>query len=166
MQNIWHLCWPWVRNGDFKGQNSLCVTGRETRIQHWITKFKTLGFKRKPLICQKRQNTYSNNKPRTFLQCILLGLPYNCIATVWPEPIWIKVNSSWLLLPQHQSTYLRGPESASIEIPPFRAHFIKFSKTVFYQVNLVSQCSHLEVLLLSKFGSEMGDLNLCRFWAS
>jgi hypothetical protein len=28
-------------------------------------------------------------------------------------------------------TYLRGPESASIEMPPFRPHFIKFSKTVF-----------------------------------
>ena len=36
---------------------------------------------------------------------------------------------------------------------------ITFSKTGFYQVNLVSQCSHLEVLLLSKFGSERGDLN-------
>ena len=60
-------------------------------------------------------------------------------------------------IPQHQSTYQRGPESASIEIGP---HFIKFSKTFFYQVvNLVSQCSHLEVLLLSKFGSERGDFN-------
>ena len=49
-----------------------------------------------------------------------------------------------------------GPESASIEIPPFRPYFIKFSKTVSYEVNLVSQCSHLEVLLLSKFGSERG----------
>ena len=43
-----------------------------------------------------------------------------------------KVNTSQLLLPQHQSTYPRGPESASIEIPHFRPHFIKFSKTVFY----------------------------------
>ena len=54
-----------------------------------------------------------------------------CI-TVWPEPIWIKVKSSRLLLPQHQSTYLRGPESTLIEILLFRPHFIKFSKTVFY----------------------------------
>ena len=30
-----------------------------------------------------------------------------------------KVNTSQLLLPQHQSTYPRGPESASIEIPTF-----------------------------------------------
>ena len=51
--------------------------------------------------------------------------------------------------------YLRGPESASIKIPLFIPHFIKFSKIV----NLVSQCSHLKVLLLSKFGSERGDFN-------
>ena len=43
--------------------------------------------------------------------------------TVWPEPICIKVKKSWILLPQHQSTYPRGPESASIEIPPFRPKF-------------------------------------------
>ena len=52
-----------------------------------------------------------------------------------------------------------GPESASIEIPPFRSHFIQFSKTVFYKVNLTSQHSHLEVLLLSKFGSERANFN-------
>ena len=33
--------------------------------------------------------------------------------------------------PQHQSTYLGVSKSASIKIPPFRPHFIKFSKTVF-----------------------------------
>ena len=59
--------------------------------------------------------------------------------TVWPEPIWIKVTSWWQILPQHQSTYLRGPESASIEIPSFRPHFIKFSKTVSYEVNLTAR---------------------------
>jgi hypothetical protein len=55
------------------------------------------------------------------------NMPYRMLSTVWPEPIWIKVNSSRLLLPQHQSTYLRGPES--IEIPP---QFIKLSEAVFY----------------------------------
>ena len=48
----------------------------------------------------------------------------------------------------------RGPESASTEIPPFRPHLIKFSKTVFYEANLTSQHSQLEVLLPSKFWSE------------
>jgi hypothetical protein len=70
-----------------------------------------------------------------------------------------KSNFSLLLLPQHQITYLRGSESASVKIPPFRPHLIKFSKSVFYEVNLVSQCSHLEVLLLSKFVSERGNFN-------
>ena len=45
---------------------------------------------------------------------------HNCAATVWPQPIWKKVRSWWQIPPQHQSTYLGGPESASIEIPPFR----------------------------------------------
>ena len=76
--------------------------------------------------------------------------------TVWPEAIWIKVKSWWQILMQHQSTYPRGPESASIEILPFRPHFINFSKTVSYEVNIASQCSHLEVLLWSKFWSERG----------
>ena len=59
-----------------------------------------------------------------------------------------------------QSTYLRGPESVSIEIHPFRPYFIKFSKIVSYEVNLTTQQhSHLEVLLLSKFGSEREDFN-------
>ena len=67
---------------------------------------------------------------------------------------------SWKqILPQHQISYLRSPEAASIEIPPFRRYIIKFSKTVFYEVNLVSQCLHLEVLLLCKSGSERGDFN-------
>ena len=42
-----------------------------------------------------------------------------------------ELKTSQLLLPQHQSTYPRGLESASIEFPSFRPHFIKFSKTVF-----------------------------------
>ena len=45
------------------------------------------------------------------------------LCTVWPQPIWIKVRSLWQISPQHQSTYLGGPESASIEIPPFRPKF-------------------------------------------
>ena len=35
----------------------------------------------------------------------------------------------------------RGPESASIEIPPFRLHFINFSKTVSYELNLNTQAT-------------------------
>ena len=38
------------------------------------------------------------------------------LITVWSEPIWIKVSGWWQIPPQHQSTYLRGPESASIKV--------------------------------------------------
>ena len=88
---------------------------------------------------------------------------WKCIMPrVWPEPIWIKVKTWWKILLQHQSTYLKGVEFASIESHPFRPDFIKFSKTISYEVNFTSQCSHLEVLLLSKFW----DFNWCRFLAS
>ena len=66
-----------------------------------------------------------------------------------------KVNTSHLLRSSTTTAskyigthYPRGPESASIEIPPFRPHFIKSSKTVYYELNLTSKHSHLEVLLL------------------
>jgi hypothetical protein len=50
---------------------------------------------------------------------------------------------------QHQSTCLRGPKSASMEIPPFRPHFITFSKMLTFR--------GMYSLLISKFGSERGD---------
>ena len=43
----------------------------------------------------------------------------------------------------------------------FEPHFIIYLKTVFYEVNLASHHSHLEVLLLSKFWSEREDFNFC-----
>ena len=55
--------------------------------------------------------------------------------------------------------YLRGPESALIEISSFRPHLIKFTKTAFYLVNLASQCSRLD-FLLSKFGSEREGISI------
>ena len=71
-------------------------------------------------------------------------------------------NSVWLVTnTPTASKYI--PRRTRISInwnPPFRPHFINFSKTVFYEVNLLPQCSHLEVLLLSKFGSERGGFQL------
>ena len=64
------------------------------------------------------------------------------------------MKSWWQILPQHQSTHLRGPESASIN-PSFQTSLHKIFKNCFY-VNLTSQHSHFEVLLLSKFWSERG----------
>ena len=43
--------------------------------------------------------------------------------------------------------------------PPFQTSLHKIFKNWFFEVNLTSQCSHLEVILLSKFGSEGGDFN-------
>ena len=40
--------------------------------------------------------------------------------------------------------------------PPFGPHFIKFPKTVTYEVNVAAQSSQSEVLLLSKFWSKRG----------
>ena len=56
-------------------------------------------------------------------------------GTVWPEPIWIKVKKSRLLLAQHQSTYPKGPESAWIEIPQSQIYLVK----VPINVNIVRQ---------------------------
>ena len=66
-----------------------------------------------------------------FAHCTVIVRKYCC--TVWPEPIWIKVSGWWQIPPQHQSAYLGGPESASIEIPSFRPHFIKNSFWKFYE---------------------------------
>ena len=70
----------------------------------------------KDLILKTRSSTFS------------IVLRYHSMA----RAIWIKVNSSWLLLQEHQSAYLRGPKSTSIKIPPFRPHFLKISKTIFF----------------------------------
>jgi hypothetical protein len=55
-------------------------------------------------------------------------------TTVWPEPIWIKVPGWWQIPPQHQSTYLEGPESPSMKIPPFQTSLYKISKVNFFRL--------------------------------
>ena len=56
-------------------------------------------------------------------------------------------------LPQHENLLSYGSLSTKIKIPRCGPRFINFPKTVPCEVNLALQCSHLEVLLLSKFGS-------------
>ena len=51
---------------------------------------------------------------------------------------------------------IKGSGGTLSTISQFGQHFTKFSKTVSYEVNIAAQSSHLEVLLLSKFWSEMG----------
>ena len=116
------------------------------------------------------------------------------VFTVWPQPIWKK--TWWQIPPQHQSTYLGGPESASIEIPPFRTIlWCKFPKIkifknfriapkFFFALQYIKNWTEVvpwnfflflkkKLLvwkkLLLKFyevRSERGDFNWCWFWAS
>ena len=68
----------------------------------------------------KRPKIKKKNNISTIALCALSIITFQfaksekALSTVWPEPIWIKVQSSWVLLPQHQSTCQRGPEFASI----------------------------------------------------
>ena len=64
-------------------------------------------------------------------------------------------HANYLLLPrpklQDQSTKAYNlVNKTKIKSPLFGTHFIKFSKTVSYKVNLTSQCSHREALLVRK----------------
>ena len=75
------------------------------------------------------------------------------LLTVWPQPIWKKVRTWWQIPPQHQSTYLGGPESASIEIPPFRSFlwckFSKFNLAAFHDQSLFWIFLHENLIVLS-----------------
>ena len=56
-------------------------------------------------------------------------------------------------LPWYENLLSYGILPTKIKIPCFGSRFINFQKTVSCEVNLALQCSNLEVLLLSKFGS-------------
>ena len=58
----------------------------------------------------------------------------NKLGTLWP--IWIKVKTSWQILLQHQSTYLRGPESR-VNLHQFQAK--NYIEKVRLNVNIVMQ---------------------------
>ena len=51
-----------------------------------------------------------------------------------------SVRSWWQILPQHQSTYLRGPGSASIEISPFKPGWETGVKKVKYKIHGICSC--------------------------
>ena len=94
-------------------------------------------------------------------EAVKIEMKKNCYwNTVRPEPIWVKVKKSWLLLPQHQSTYPRCPESVSIEIPPFKPQFLKFSKNCF----LLSKSCFTMFTFWGTFTNKIWDW--CSFWAS
>ena len=91
--------------------------------------------------------------------------------TVWPQPIWIRVNCWWQILPQHQSTYIRGPESVSIEIPPYQTKIYLLSKSSSKWECYEVRSKYFIKNSFWKFyevRSERGDFNWYnyRFWAS
>ena len=82
--------------------------------------------------------------------------------TVWPEPIWIKVKKSWLLLPQHQSTeYIpKRPRICINWNHPFQTQI--HSVKVPLNVNIAKQDLPHKNSFLKILWSEVW----CRFWAS
>ena len=80
-----------------------------------------------------------------------LSLTFMNQLTVWPEPTWIDSKVIWQTLPQHQIAYLRGSESLSFKIPPFRPHFT--------QLNIIEQVQIYNTNLLLK-------INLCMYLVS
>ena len=67
---------------------------------------------------------FSKKQTLETIQDFLIKLGIKPLITVWPQSIWIKVRTLWQIPLQHQSTYLGGPESALIEIPPFQTFFM------------------------------------------
>ena len=70
-----------------------------------------------------------------FWQCsegyFISGRPESVIVSNGQSQSKKKVNTSQVLLPQHQSTYERGPEYASIDPPPFFRPF-KYYVSMFW----------------------------------
>ena len=71
------------------------------------------------------------------------------------KSVWLLTNTTTA------SKYIPRRTRISINLsPPFQSSLHKIFKNWFMKyINLVSQCSYLEVLLLSKFDSERGDFN-------
>ena len=90
------------------------------------------------------------------------NLSWNNIKT-WNYSKWLRQ-----ILPQHQSTYLRGPESVSIEILPFRPKFTLSKSSSKYMWVLWSKIYFIRNSFWKFYEvrSEKGDFNWCRFWAS
>ena len=78
-------------------------------------------------LCKRQHQKFRENYDKALILFLEMLPPF----TQYARANLKKVNTSQLLLPQHQSTYPRGPESASIEIPSIRPQFIKFSKNCF-----------------------------------
>ena len=103
----------------------------------WAKETARLIFTEESLIYKKKQNWLPERQKIKFdfawlqhpvgintIMCVAFSSQKkNKSLQSLPQTTWIKVKSWWQILPQHQSTYLRGPESLSIEMPAFRPKF-------------------------------------------
>ena len=83
------------------------------------------------------------NSTCPWIQTVLNRLYISVIKktiTIWLQPIWMKMKRWWQILSQHQSTYLRGPESVSIESPRSEQNLLSKS---------ISECECCEVRFTS-----------------
>ena len=71
--------------------------------------------------------------------------------TVWPQPTWIKFRTWWQIPPQHQSTPLGGPESASEKFSDHSYFFFCF--TIHKKLNKSCSLENFFLFLKKKFSS-------------
>ena len=86
--------------------------------------------------------------------------PYylSSISTYLPTSLWWLLQLAYLTLPSsYYSSFYTLLQNAILQIEHIFSYnhiFVPHVFTVSYDVNLASQCSHLELLLLSKFWSK------------
>ena len=66
------------------------------------------------------------------------------------------LRSWWQILPHSKVHILEVQNLHQLRSLPFTPHYITFSKSVSHEVNLASQYSHLEVVLISNFLWKVG----------
>ena len=83
------------------------------------------------------------------------------------KPIWWVLSHSMAMVNLNKSKETTPMTTTALKLPPYKTppfgpHFRNFAETVSYEVNLASQSSYLEALLLSKFWSRV--LSLMLWW--
>ena len=100
-----------------------CRIWRVWRGRRWERKSaRTSSFKF--IVVTPSATSLAENNKIVFTHCTAqISITYHSMATANLNKSEELVRNTIEILPQHQSTYLRGQESASFEIPPFRSKF-------------------------------------------
>ena len=120
-----YFCWNWINLESKSFRPKARISSLLTHERTWnidIFKIKVIKLSKSSIhirILNSNKKTDDIHQMKNFLDYTIFFF----LFTVWPEPIWITVSGWWQIPPQNQRTYLRGPESASIEIPTFRPKF-------------------------------------------